>query len=89
MQKGWVSENRSTANRVFGSGHRKQLMATFCSVKLRAHVKTHKTAEIARIQLDDEGSGVCVGAIASTLPEVTLLFFITADGFLINLAANR
>ena len=58
-------------------------------MKLRAHIKTHKTAEIARIQLDDEGSGVCVGAIASTLPEVMLFFFVTTDGFLSKLSANR
>jgi D-serine deaminase-like pyridoxal phosphate-dependent protein len=39
-------------------------------VKLRPHIKTHKTLEILRMQLDDGGSGICVGAIASTLPEV-------------------
>lgn len=39
-------------------------------VKLRPHIKTHKTVEISRMQLDDDGSDVCIGAIASTIPEV-------------------
>ena len=34
------------------------------SVHLRPHVKTHKTAEIARLQLPDKASGITVSTLA-------------------------
>jgi len=33
-------------------------------VRLRPHVKTHKTAEIARLQIADEASGITVSTLA-------------------------
>ncbi|MEE4265378.1 MAG: hypothetical protein V2I56_22015 [Desulfobacteraceae bacterium] len=36
-------------------------------VRLRPHVKTHKTAEIARLQIPDEACGITVSTLAVAL----------------------
>ena len=41
-----------------------QARARMHDVRLRPHVKTHKTAEIARMQIQDEASGITVSTLA-------------------------